>query len=158
MDAARQDQQAAWTLRDWAAYFSQKDAASHKVLNVLSLEVSGTRLGERVLGPKFVRDLDWIPAAPAACRAKVQKYCLMSAAGSFTDWHVDMGGSSVWYLRRADILWTDRGDAVATTWMVRGDEAATPQPRRGLSVESRRRRRGHSRGDELRRRRGRDVG
>lgn len=28
----------------------------------------------------------------------VTKYCLMSAAGSYTDYHVDFGGTSVWYL------------------------------------------------------------
>jgi hypothetical protein len=26
----------------------------------------------------------------------VTKYCLMSAAGSYTDFHVDFGGTSVW--------------------------------------------------------------
>eukprot|EP00571_Detonula_confervacea_P002375 CAMPEP_0172313814 /NCGR_PEP_ID=MMETSP1058-20130122/21029_1 /TAXON_ID=83371 /ORGANISM="Detonula confervacea, Strain CCMP 353" /LENGTH=544 /DNA_ID=CAMNT_0013027527 /DNA_START=10 /DNA_END=1644 /DNA_ORIENTATION=- len=28
---------------------------------------------------------------------RVTKYCLMSAAGSFTDFHVDFGGTAVWY-------------------------------------------------------------
>ena len=28
---------------------------------------------------------------------QVQYYCLMSVAGSYTDFHVDFGGSSVWY-------------------------------------------------------------
>ena len=28
---------------------------------------------------------------------KVQKYCLMSVAGCYTDFHVDFGGTSVWY-------------------------------------------------------------
>lgn len=28
---------------------------------------------------------------------RVTKYCLMSAAGSYTDFHVDFGGTSVWY-------------------------------------------------------------
>lgn len=28
---------------------------------------------------------------------KVQKYCLMSVKGCFTDFHVDFGGTSVWY-------------------------------------------------------------
>jgi hypothetical protein len=27
----------------------------------------------------------------------VQLYCLMGVRGSYTDWHVDFGGSSVWY-------------------------------------------------------------
>jgi F-box/leucine-rich repeat protein 10/11 len=25
------------------------------------------------------------------------RYCLMSVAGCYTDFHIDMGGSSVWY-------------------------------------------------------------
>lgn len=28
---------------------------------------------------------------------KVQKYCLMSVKGCYTDFHVDFGGTSVWY-------------------------------------------------------------
>lgn len=30
-------------------------------------------------------------------RPKVSKYCLMTAAGSWTDFHVDFGGTAVWY-------------------------------------------------------------
>jgi len=30
-------------------------------------------------------------------RPEVQRYCLMGAGGSYTDFHVDFGGSSVWY-------------------------------------------------------------
>lgn len=28
---------------------------------------------------------------------KVQKYCLMSVKGCYTDFHIDFGGTSVWY-------------------------------------------------------------
>lgn len=28
---------------------------------------------------------------------QVQYYCLMSVAGSYTDFHIDFGGTSVWY-------------------------------------------------------------
>ncbi|KAK7249344.1 demethylase [Aureococcus anophagefferens] len=98
IDVAEQEQQGRdWTLGEWASYFARKEAGAHKVLNVLSLEIGGTRLGDAVAAPRFVRDLDWIDCTPADERPKVQKYCLMSAGGSFTDWHVDMGGSSVWY-------------------------------------------------------------
>ena len=30
-------------------------------------------------------------------RPQVQKYCLMSVKDSYTDFHVDFGGTSVWY-------------------------------------------------------------
>jgi len=33
----------------------------------------------------------------ADARPKVSKYCLMTAAGSWTDFHVDFGGTAVWY-------------------------------------------------------------
>ena len=32
-----------------------------------------------------------------AARPRVSKYCLMSAGGSWTDFHVDFGGTAVWY-------------------------------------------------------------
>ena len=38
---------------------------------------------------------------------KVQKYCLMSVAGCYTDFHIDFGGSSVWYhiVRGRKVFW-----------------------------------------------------
>ena len=85
----------------------EKTPATHKVLNILSLEVSGTRLGALVRAPQFVRDVDWVSKTPEDQRPKVRKYCLMSAKGAFTDWHVDMGGSSVWYhvVEGAKVFW-----------------------------------------------------
>lgn len=43
-------------------------------------------------GP-LTRDLPAQPAPPP----QVLRYALMSPAGSYTDWHCDFGGSSVWY-------------------------------------------------------------
>ena len=69
--------------------------------------MSGTRLGALVRAPQFVRDVDWVSKTPEDQRPKVRKYCLMSAKGAFTDWHVDMGGSSVWYhvVEGAKVFW-----------------------------------------------------
>ena len=36
-------------------------------------------------------------ASGGGLRAQVQKYCLMSVAGCYTDFHIDFGGTSVWY-------------------------------------------------------------
>lgn len=38
---------------------------------------------------------------------KVQKYCLMSVKGCYTDFHIDFGGTSVWYhiLKGAKVTW-----------------------------------------------------
>ena len=87
----------------------------HRVLNQISFEFSHcTELRRLVRSPQFVRDLDWIdrawprpssnnePQQPQQGRAyypypKVQYYCLTSAAGCYTDFHIDFGGSSVWY-------------------------------------------------------------
>lgn len=71
-------------------------------LNSLSLEVSDTPLDELIGPPNLVRELCWIqtlwktpfPSYPAP---KVQKYCILSMAHSYTDFHIDFGGSSVWY-------------------------------------------------------------
>jgi F-box/leucine-rich repeat protein 10/11 len=75
-----------------------------KVLNQISMEVSQTRLRPLVKSPQFVRDLDWIDHAWPALRREIQKdypavqyYCLTSAAGCYTDFHLDFGGTSVWY-------------------------------------------------------------
>lgn len=56
---------------------------------------------EMVSAPRAVREIDWIdhvwPSKEGNNWPKVQKYCLMSVGGSYTDFHVDFGGSSVWY-------------------------------------------------------------
>ncbi|XP_036696123.1 histone lysine demethylase PHF8 isoform X3 [Balaenoptera musculus] len=79
-------------------YYSGK---REKVLNVISLEFSDTRLSNLVETPKIVRKLSWVENLwPEECifeRPNVQKYCLMSVRDSYTDFHIDFGGTSVWY-------------------------------------------------------------
>ncbi|OEU17834.1 Clavaminate synthase-like protein, partial [Fragilariopsis cylindrus CCMP1102] len=81
------------------------------ILNQISYEFSGTPLHKMVRSPTFVREIDWIDIAwPDEKKPQhindtnntkeypvVQYYCLTSAAGSYTDFHIDFGGSSVWY-------------------------------------------------------------
>lgn len=58
-----------------------------------------------VEAPYIVRKLDWVnsvwpkdwPEGHDFKKPKVQKYCLMGVKDSFTDFHVDFGGTSVWY-------------------------------------------------------------
>ena len=38
-----------------------------------------------------------LPVSLLSVCVKVQKYCLMSVKDSYTDFHVDFGGTSVWY-------------------------------------------------------------
>ena len=72
-------------------------------LNVISLEFSRTPLAAHVRSPALVRRLDWIDNCfPDAYRARgeypqTQYYCLMSTGGCYTDFHVDFGGTAVWY-------------------------------------------------------------
>ncbi|XP_028850404.1 LOW QUALITY PROTEIN: histone lysine demethylase PHF8 [Denticeps clupeoides] len=72
-----------------------------RVLNVISLEFSETRLSNLVETPKIVRKLSWVenlwPEESIFERPNVQKYCLMGVKDSYTDFHVDFGGTSVWY-------------------------------------------------------------
>lgn len=59
------------------------------------------RLSNLVETPKIVRKLSWVENLwPEECifeRPNVQKYCLMSVRDSYTDFHIDFGGTSVWY-------------------------------------------------------------
>ncbi|KAI9011383.1 hypothetical protein BC832DRAFT_343750 [Gaertneriomyces semiglobifer] len=91
------------TLDQWAKYFHQAPEKRKKILNVITLEIGQTPLGAQVQRPKLVNDLDWIDNIwPKALKAhgmypRVQLYCLMSVKDSYTDFHIDFGGSSVFY-------------------------------------------------------------
>lgn len=91
-------------MREWVAHARTPSAQRSRLLNLISLECSGTPLGALVTPPAFVADADWRsaawPAAPATLAAlapRVAKYCLYGCAGSWTDFHLDLGGTSVWY-------------------------------------------------------------
>ena len=85
--------------------FSQtfSDPSSDRVLNCLSLELSELPLADLLQPPLVARKLCWVnnvwPSSPAltATRPQVQKYCIMSMKNSYTDFHIDFGGTSVWY-------------------------------------------------------------
>ncbi|KAF2742720.1 hypothetical protein M011DRAFT_462275 [Sporormia fimetaria CBS 119925] len=88
-----------WTMAKWADYYEQE--GEKPVRNVISLEVSRSRLGKLIRRPKVVRDMDlqdsvW-PEDDKAHAPPVQFYCLMSVADCYTDFHIDFGGSSVYY-------------------------------------------------------------
>jgi F-box and leucine-rich repeat protein 10/11 len=90
-----------WTMKRWVDYY---ESSGEKIVrNVISLEVSQSKLGRLIRRPKVVRDLDLQDAVwPGELQAKgeypkVQFYCLMSVADCYTDFHIDFGGSSVYY-------------------------------------------------------------
>lgn len=87
-----------WTVGKWVDYY---ESTGEKVIrNVISLEFSKSLLGRIVRRPKVVRDLDLQDAVwPDSDdrRTSVGFYCLMSVADSYTDFHIDFAGSSVYY-------------------------------------------------------------
>lgn len=93
----------AWTMGAWANYFEKPADERDRILNVISLEISGTPLGDRIRRPKFVCDMDWVDMVwPKDLLAKndfpkARLYCLMSVKDAFTDFHIDFGGTSVFY-------------------------------------------------------------
>ncbi|KAH7927694.1 Clavaminate synthase-like protein [Leucogyrophana mollusca] len=104
IDVASQSNSPGWTLGKWAEYYNLEPPARDKIRNVISLEISGTKLADQVLPPRLVRELDWVEKFwPNTRRGKghaypkVQLYCLMGVASAWTDWHVDFAGSSVYY-------------------------------------------------------------
>ncbi|KAJ7156104.1 jumonji superfamily protein [Mycena crocata] len=104
IDVATQSASPGWNLGKWADYIELEPEAREKIYNVISLEVTGTKVGDLVLPPKLVRDLDWVENYWPSTRKgkghaypKVQLYCLMGVASAWTDWHVDFAGSSVYY-------------------------------------------------------------
>ncbi|KZT54583.1 Clavaminate synthase-like protein [Calocera cornea HHB12733] len=104
IDVAQQNSSPGWTLKTWAEYYDKPASQRDKVRNVISLEVTGTKLAEKVTPPRIVSDLDWVHKFwPAHKRGgknqwpKVTLYCLMSVAQCWTDWHVDFAASTVYY-------------------------------------------------------------
>ncbi|XP_011404618.2 PREDICTED: uncharacterized protein LOC100632164 [Amphimedon queenslandica] len=104
------------SLSEYCNYYQKMERSGgdmKRILNVISLEFSHTQLDPLVEAPLVVREMDWVNKVwPRSLRQKqseptndikrmlypkVQKYCLMSVAGCYTDFHLDFGGTSVWY-------------------------------------------------------------
>lgn len=101
IDVKTQETKGQFTLQQWADYYEQP--GEKPIRNVISLEVSQSPLGKLIRRPKVVRDLDledhvWDTDIEARTKKRpVQFYVLMSVADSYTDFHIDFGGSSVYY-------------------------------------------------------------
>lgn len=54
-----------------------------------------------VEAPRVAKELDWVnfvwPEDSEFVKPAVQKYCLIGMKDSYTDFHIDFGGTSVWY-------------------------------------------------------------
>jgi F-box and leucine-rich repeat protein 10/11 len=97
IDVKSQQTAQKWNLKKWVDYY--ESPGDKTIRNVISLEVSQSKLGRLLQRPKIVRDLDLQDAVwPLDMSTKaVQFYCLMSVADCYTDFHIDFGGSSVYY-------------------------------------------------------------
>ncbi|XP_068596465.1 lysine-specific demethylase 2A [Brachionichthys hirsutus] len=111
------------SMAQWRRYYETPPSEREKLYNVISLEFSHTRLENLVKRPASVDLIDWVDnmwprhlkerqrdstnAIIDMHYPKVQKYCLMSVQGCFTDFHIDFGGTSVWYhiLRGEKVFW-----------------------------------------------------
>jgi F-box/leucine-rich repeat protein 10/11 len=99
---SQQGEDKRWNMRKWADYY-ESEGNTKVIRNVISLEVSQSKLGRLIRRPRIVRELDlqdsvWPENLKATSEfPKVQFYCLMSPEDCFTDFHIDFGGSSVFY-------------------------------------------------------------
>lgn len=133
------------TMKEWQEYY--EDPEKTRLLNVISLEFSHTKLENYVQSPAVVRQVDWVDTVwPKQLKEaqvestnalddmwypKVQKYCLMSVKNCYTDFHVDFGGTSVWYhiLRGSKVFWlvppTEKNLQLYEKWVLSGKQADT---------------------------------
>nr|XP_006136441.1 lysine-specific demethylase 2A-like isoform X2 [Pelodiscus sinensis] len=132
------------SMAQWARYYETPEAEREKLYNVISLEFSHTRLENLVQRPATVDLIDWVDnmwprhlkesqtestnAILEMQYPKVQKYCLMSVKGCYTDFHVDFGGTSVWYHihRGGKIFWlippTPQNLELYENWLLSGKQ------------------------------------
>lgn len=104
IDVDTQSEIIRYTIGEYADYLSDtSDERKTKILNMISLEFSNSPFGDEVSPPRFVHKIDWMHTVwPLDCIAdanfcRVERYCLVGMAGSYTDFHIDFGGTSVWY-------------------------------------------------------------
>lgn len=97
IDVKAQESSKGWTVEKWADYY--ENPGEEPIRNVISLECSQTPLWRLIRRPKVVRDIDLQDSVwpDSELRRSVGFYVLMSVADSYTDFHIDFGGSSVYY-------------------------------------------------------------
>ncbi|XP_072519253.1 lysine-specific demethylase 2A [Salminus brasiliensis] len=132
------------SMSQWRRYYETPASEREKLYNVISLEFSHTKLEHLVKRPASVDVIDWVDnmwprhlkekqkdstnAIIDMQYPKVQKYCLMSVKGCFTDFHIDFGGTSVWYhiLRGGKVFWlippTPQNLELYENWVLSGKQ------------------------------------
>uniref|UniRef100_A0A4W4E794 [histone H3]-dimethyl-L-lysine(36) demethylase n=1 Tax=Electrophorus electricus TaxID=8005 RepID=A0A4W4E794_ELEEL len=132
------------SMAQWRRYYETPPSQREKLYNVISLEFSHTKLENLVNRPATVDMIDWVDNMwPRHLKErqrdstnsiidmqypKVQKYCLMSVQGCYTDFHIDFGGTSVWYhiLRGGKVFWlippTPQNLELYENWVLSGKQ------------------------------------
>uniref|UniRef100_A0A3P9ATW2 JmjC domain-containing protein n=1 Tax=Maylandia zebra TaxID=106582 RepID=A0A3P9ATW2_9CICH len=124
---------------------TEMSMAQEKLYNVISLEFSHTKLENWVKRPATVDLIDWVDNMwPRHLKERQRdsttlsmtcstpkyrsKYCLMSVEGCYTDFHIDFGGTSVWYhiLRGSKVFWlippTPQNLELYENWVLSGKQ------------------------------------
>ncbi|XP_032893070.1 lysine-specific demethylase PHF2 [Amblyraja radiata] len=87
------------TIKEFVDYYYS--ANRKRVLNVINFEFSDTKMSSLVEAPDVVKKLSWVDNVwqddSLFEKPKVTKYCQIGVKDSYTDFHIDSGGSSVWY-------------------------------------------------------------
>uniref|UniRef100_A0A4W4G029 [histone H3]-dimethyl-L-lysine(36) demethylase n=1 Tax=Electrophorus electricus TaxID=8005 RepID=A0A4W4G029_ELEEL len=132
------------SMAQFTRYYETPEEERGKLFNVISLEFSHTKLENLIQRPTVVDLVDWVDNMwPVHLKEKqteatniisemkypkVQRYCLMSVKGCFTDFHIDFGGTSVWYhvFRGQKVFWlippTAHNLELYEDWVVSGKQ------------------------------------
>uniref|UniRef100_G3PY04 Lysine-specific demethylase 2B n=1 Tax=Gasterosteus aculeatus aculeatus TaxID=481459 RepID=G3PY04_GASAC len=132
------------SMSQFARYYETPEEERDKLFNVISLEFSHTKLESLIKRPT-VDQVDWVDnmwppdlkqSQTEATNVisdmkypKVQRYCLMSVKGCYTDFHIDFGGTSVWYhvFKGQKVFWlvppTPHNLALYEDWVLSGKQS-----------------------------------
>ncbi|KAF0031441.1 hypothetical protein F2P81_015996 [Scophthalmus maximus] len=133
------------SMAQFVRYYETPEEERDKLFNVISLEFSHTKLENLIKRPTAVDQVDWVDnmwppdlkqSQTEATNVisemkypKVQRYCLMSVKGCYTDFHIDFGGTSVWYhvFKGQKVFWlvppTIHNLALYEDWVLSGKQS-----------------------------------
>uniref|UniRef100_A0AAX7V5J2 Lysine-specific demethylase 2B n=1 Tax=Astatotilapia calliptera TaxID=8154 RepID=A0AAX7V5J2_ASTCA len=133
------------SMAQFVRYYETPEEERDKLFNVISLEFSHTKLENLIKRPTVVDQVDWVDNMwPPGLKQsqteatniisemkypKVQRYCLMSVKGCYTDFHIDFGGTSVWYhvFKGQKVFWlvppTPYNLALYEDWVLSGKQS-----------------------------------
>ncbi|KAF7667541.1 hypothetical protein LDENG_00057710 [Lucifuga dentata] len=133
------------SMAQFVRYYETPEEERDKLFNVISLEFSHTKLQNVIKRPTVVDQVDWVDNMwPCDLKQsqteatnvisemkypKVQRYCLISVKGCYTDFHIDFGGTSVWYhvFKGQKVFWlvppTPHNLALYEDWVLSGKQS-----------------------------------